>query len=43
MRYKNLGIFLLLFAILATTSWLDGSFAAPANLRSIVRDTGLYA
>ncbi len=42
MRYKNLGIFLLLIAILVVTSWLDGGFAAPANLRSIIRDTGLY-
>lgn len=42
MRFKNLGIFLLLLLIVTVTSFLEGSFAAPANLRSIVRDTGLY-
>lgn len=42
MRFKNLGIFLLLIAIVVVTSMLEGSFAAPANLRAIVRDTGLY-
>jgi len=42
MRFKNLGIFLLLIAIVVVTSLLEGSFAAPANLRAIVRDTGLY-
>jgi ribose transport system permease protein len=41
-RFKNLGIFLLLIAIIVVTSMIEGSFAAPANLRSIVRDTGLY-
>jgi len=41
-RFKNLGIFLLLIAIVVVTSAIEGSFAAPANLRSIVRDTGLY-
>lgn len=42
MRFKNLGIFLLLIAIVVITSMIEGSFADPANLRSIVRDTGLY-
>ena len=42
MRFKNLGIFLLLIAIVVVTSLLEGSFASPANLRAIVRDTGLY-
>lgn len=42
MRIKNLGIFLLLIAIVVITSMIEGSFAAPANLRSIVRDTGLH-
>jgi len=41
-RFKNLGIFLLLIAIIVVTSTIEGSFAAPANLRAIVRDTGLY-
>jgi len=41
-RFKNLGIFLLLIAIVVVTSSIEGSFAAPANLRSIIRDTGLY-
>jgi ribose transport system permease protein len=41
-RFKNLGIFLLLIAIVVITSMAEGSFADPANLRSIVRDTGLY-
>ncbi len=42
MRIKNLGIFLLLIAIVVVTSMIEGSFASPANLRAIVRDTGLY-
>lgn len=42
MRFKNLGIFILLALVVVVTSWFEGSFAAPANLRSIVRDTGLY-
>ena len=42
MRLQNLGIFLLLLLIVVVTSLLEGSFAAPPNLRSIVRDTGLY-
>lgn len=42
MRFKNLGIFVLLALVVVITSWFEGSFVAPANLRSIVRDTGLY-
>lgn len=42
MRVKNVGIFLLLIAIVVVTSMIEGSFAAPANLRAIIRDTGLY-
>ncbi len=42
MRFQNIGIFLLLFAIVVVTTWIEPSFASPANLRSIVRDTGLY-
>ena len=42
MLFKNLGIFILLAVVIVVTTLLEGSFAAPANLRSIVRDTGLY-
>ena len=42
MRFKNLGIFVLLLLIVVVTTWLQPSFGAPANLRSLVRDTGLY-
>ena len=42
MQFKNLGIFVLLFLIVVVTTAIQPSFAAPANLRSIVRDTGLY-
>jgi ribose transport system permease protein len=41
-QFKNHGIFLLLIAIVVVTSLIEGSFAAPANLRFIVRDTGLF-
>lgn len=42
MRIQNLGIFVLLLLIVVITTTLEPSFAAPANLRSLVRDTGLY-
>jgi ribose transport system permease protein len=42
MRFQNLGIFVLLLLIVVITTTIQPSFAAPANLRSIVRDTGLY-
>lgn len=42
MSFKSTGIFLLLIAIIVITSLIEGSFAAPANLRAILRDTGLY-
>jgi ribose transport system permease protein len=42
MRFQNLGIFALLLLIIVVTTSLQPTFAAPQNLRSIVRDTGLY-
>lgn len=42
MRFQNLGIFALLLLIIVVTTLLQPTFAAPQNLRSIVRDTGLY-
>ncbi len=42
MRFQNLGIFVLLILIVIVTTSIEPSFAAAANLRSIVRDTGLY-
>jgi len=42
MRIQNIGIFVLLLLIVVVTTFIQPSFAAPANLRSLVRDTGLY-
>ncbi|MGV3484298.1 MAG: ABC transporter permease [Planctomycetaceae bacterium] len=42
MRFQNLGIFILLLVIVVITTSIQPSFADPANLRSLVRDTGLY-
>jgi len=42
MRFQNTGIFVLLAAIVIITTMIQPSFAAPANLRSLIRDTGLY-
>lgn len=42
MRIQNIGIFVLLLFIVVVTTAIQPSFAAPANLRSLVRDTGLY-
>ncbi len=42
MRFQNLGIFVLLLLIVVVTTAIQPTFAAPANLRALVRDTGLY-
>ncbi|QDS95244.1 Ribose transport system permease protein RbsC [Roseimaritima multifibrata] len=42
MRTKNLGIFLLLMAIVVLTTCLNGVFADPSNIRALIRDTSLY-
>ncbi|GAA4466779.1 ABC transporter permease [Novipirellula rosea] len=42
MHLKNIGIFALLVAIIVITSWFNGVFVAPANLKTLVRDTSLY-
>lgn len=39
---KNLGIFLLLLAIVAGAASINGSFVDPANLKTLIRDTSLY-
>ena len=42
MRLKNAGIFLLLLVIVVVATSINGSFADPANVRTLVRDTSLY-
>lgn len=42
LQFKNLGIFLLLLAIIAIATFLNGSFVDPANLKTLIRDTSLY-
>ncbi|TWU26996.1 Ribose transport system permease protein RbsC [Novipirellula galeiformis] len=42
MHFKNIGIFALLIAIIVITSCINGVFVAPANLKTLVRDTSLY-
>ncbi|WP_168563862.1 ABC transporter permease [Crateriforma spongiae] len=39
---KNIGIFLLLLAIMVIASLINGSFVDPANLKTLIRDTSLY-
>jgi ribose transport system permease protein len=39
---KNVGIFALLIAIIVIASMINGSFVAPANLKTLIRDTSLY-
>jgi len=41
-KLKNLGIFVLLLAIIAIASGINGSFVDPANLKTLIRDTSLY-
>lgn len=42
MKYKNIGIFVLLLVIVVVTTLLDGRFADPSNIRALVRDTALF-
>lgn len=42
MNYKNLGIFVLLLVIVVATTLINGSFADPNNIKSLVRDTALF-
>lgn len=42
MKYKNIGIFVLLLVIVVVTTMLDGRFADPSNIRALVRDTALF-
>ncbi len=42
MQLKNVGIFALLIAIVVIASTINGSFVAPANLKTLIRDTSLY-
>lgn len=42
MKYKNIGIFVLLVVIIVVTTMLDGRFADPSNIRALVRDTALF-
>ncbi len=41
-QLKNVGIFALLIAIVVIASTINGSFVAPANLKTLIRDTSLY-
>src|SRR6056297_3509815 len=42
MRFKNLGIFVLLLAVIVLTTLWNGLFADPGNIRALIRDTSLY-
>ena len=42
MQLKNIGIFALLIAIVVIASFYNGNFVAPANLKTLIRDTSLY-
>lgn len=42
MSLKNVGIFVLLIAIVIITASINGNFVAPANLKTLIRDTSLY-
>ena len=42
MQLKNIGIFALLVAIVAIATIYNGNFVAPANLKTLIRDTSLY-
>lgn len=42
MRKKNVGIFVLLAAIILLTTMLNGLFLDPGNVRALIRDTSLY-
>ncbi len=42
MHLKNIGIFVLLLAIIVIATLINGTFVDPANLKTLVRDTSLY-
>lgn len=42
MRFKNIGIFALLIAIVVIATIIEGNFVAAANLKTLIRDTSLY-
>ena len=42
MSLKNVGIFVLLIAIVVLTTAANGNFVDPANLKTLIRDTSLY-
>ena len=42
MQLKNIGIFALLLAIIVIATIINGNFVAPANIKTLVRDTSLY-
>ena len=42
MQLKNVGIFVLLVAIVVIATLINGTFVDPANLKTLVRDTSLY-
>lgn len=42
MQLKNIGIFALLIAIIVIATSINGNFAAPANVKTLIRDTSLY-
>ena len=42
MQLKNVGIFALLLAIIVVATMINGNFVAPANIKTLVRDTSLY-
>jgi ribose transport system permease protein len=41
-QLKNIGIFALLAAIIVIATSINGNFVAPANIKTLVRDTSLY-
>ena len=42
MNYKNIGIFALLVVIIVVATCINGNFVAPANIKTLIRDTSLY-
>lgn len=42
MRFKNSGIFVVLLAIIVIATLINGRFAHPDNVRSLIRDTSFY-
>lgn len=42
MQLKNIGIFALLLAVVVVATLINGNFVAPANIKTLIRDTSLY-